>query len=64
MNRLNRMCLSCPLYRMRVDRARGIGWLEKTDDPCPRMAFAIMDAVRRPSRTTLDDLPDRVEDLG
>ena len=62
MNRLNRMCVSCPLYRIKVDRERGVGWLEKAGDSYPRMVFAIMDAVRRPSRTTFDDLPDRVED--
>ena len=62
MNRLNRMCVSCPLYMMKVDRGKGIGWLEKVDDPHTRMVFAIMDSVRRPSRTTFDDLPDRVED--
>lgn len=62
MNRLNRMCAFCPLYMMKVDRERGVGWLEKVGDPYPRMAFAIRDAVRRPSRTTFDDLPDRVED--
>lgn len=65
MNRLNSLCAYCPLYAIRVDRERGIGWLEKViDDPYPRMVFAVRDAVRRPSRTTFDDLPDREEAEG
>ena len=59
MNRLNSLCAYCPLYAIRVDRERG---MEKViDDPYPRMVFAVRDAVRRPSKTTFDDLPDRVE---
>ena len=58
MNRLNSLCAYCPLYEIRFDRDGGVGWFEKvTDDPYPRLVFAIRDAVRRPSGTTFDNIP-------
>lgn len=60
MNRLNRACAYYPLYKLVFSPSGEIGWFEKVmDDPDVRLWFHIRDAVRRPSRTTFDDIPEK-----
>lgn len=65
-NRLNRACAYYPLYKLVFSPSEELGWFEKVmDDPDVRAWFGIRNAVRRPSRTTFDDIPvvESVEDM-